>query len=154
MRPLEGQTLLVTGSTDGLGRRFLLTQLSLPKLREPGRILNGYEPFRAYAQSKLAQILFTFDLAERLDGRDITVNALHPASLMDTKMVREGPPSPMRSVEEGLEATLRLVADPGLDGVTGRFVDGRRESRAHAQAYDADARRLLWDESERLTGLS
>jgi NAD(P)-dependent dehydrogenase (short-subunit alcohol dehydrogenase family) len=151
---------------------FLLTQLLLPKLREPGRVVNvasvgqapldfddlmldrGYEPFRAYAQSKLAQILFTFELAERLDGRDVTANALHPASLMDTKMVREGPASPMSSVEEGVEATLRLVVDPSLDGVSGRFFDGTCESRAHAQAYDADARRTLWDESERLTGLS
>jgi NAD(P)-dependent dehydrogenase (short-subunit alcohol dehydrogenase family) len=151
---------------------FLLTLLLLPKLREPARIVNvasigqapldlddlmlerGYEGYHAYAQSKLAQIMFTIELADRLGDRDITVNALHPATLMDTKMVREGLASPMSSVEEGVEATLRLVADPQLDDVSGRFFDGLRESAAHAQAYHPDARRRLWETSERLTGLS
>jgi NAD(P)-dependent dehydrogenase (short-subunit alcohol dehydrogenase family) len=150
---------------------FLLTLLLLPKLREPGRIVNvasigqapldlddlmlarGYEGFRAYAQSKLAQIMFTFELAGRLDGRDVTVNALHPATLMDTKMVRQGRGRPMSSVEEGVEATMRLVADPELDRVSGRFFDGLRESAAHAQAYDPEARRRLWEISKQLAGL-
>jgi NAD(P)-dependent dehydrogenase (short-subunit alcohol dehydrogenase family) len=150
---------------------FLLTRLLLPKLREPGRIVNvssigqeridfddlmferGYNFYSAYARSKLAQILFTFELAERLGARDTTVNALHPATLMDTKMVSGGGVSPQSSVEEGAEATLRLVADPELDGVSGRFFDGRRESGTHRQANDAGARRRLWEESERLTGL-
>jgi len=90
-------------------------------------------------------------LAERLDGSGVTVNALHPATLMDTKMVRDYFGRPRSSVEEGTEATLRLVIDPELDGVSGRYFDGLRESHAHAQAYDADARRRLWELSERLT---
>jgi NAD(P)-dependent dehydrogenase (short-subunit alcohol dehydrogenase family) len=128
---------------------FLLTQLLLRKLQEPGRIVNvssigqervdfedlmferDYNSYSAYARSKLAQVLFTFELAERLGDRDITVNALHPATLMDTKMVSGGGVSPQSSVEEGAEATLRLVADPELDGVSGRFFDGRRESGTH-----------------------
>jgi NAD(P)-dependent dehydrogenase (short-subunit alcohol dehydrogenase family) len=114
----------------------------------------GYEPFRAYSQSKLAQIMFTFELAERLGDARVTVNALHPATLMDTKMVRETYGSPMSSVEEGKAAVLRLISSPELEGVTGRYFDGTRESRAHEQAYDGEARRRLWELSERLCGLS
>ncbi|MDP9189107.1 MAG: SDR family NAD(P)-dependent oxidoreductase [Actinomycetota bacterium] len=148
---------------------FLLTQLLLANLREPARIVNvssigqapidfddvmlerGYDAYGAYAQSKLAQVLFTVELAERLGDRDITVNALHPATLMDTKMVRETFGRSRSSVEEGVEATLRLIEDPELDGVSGRFFEGLREGAAHEQAYDAEARRRLWDLSERLT---
>jgi NAD(P)-dependent dehydrogenase (short-subunit alcohol dehydrogenase family) len=151
---------------------FMLSRLLLAKLREPARIVNvssigqeridfddlmferDYNAYSAYARSKLAQILFTFELAERVSGGDVTVNALHPATLMDTNMVRGGGVRPQSSVEEGAEATLRLVADPELDGVSGRFFDGRRESGTHRQANDADARRGLWEESERLTGLA
>jgi len=148
---------------------FLLTRLLLEKLREPARIVNvssigqapldfddlmltnGYDAYGAYAQSKLAQVLFTFELAERLGEREITVNALHPATLMDTKMVRETFARSLSSVEDGVEATLPLVADPTLDGVSGRFFDGLRESTAHPQGYDIEARRRLWELSERLT---
>jgi NAD(P)-dependent dehydrogenase (short-subunit alcohol dehydrogenase family) len=148
---------------------FLLTELLLPRMREPARIVNvssigqvpldwddlmferGYEGYTAYAKSKLAQVLFTVELAERLAGRDITVNAVHPATMMDTKMVLANLGRPRSSVEEGVEAVLRLVADPDLDGASGRFFDGARESAAHAQAYDAAERRRLWEESERLT---
>jgi NAD(P)-dependent dehydrogenase (short-subunit alcohol dehydrogenase family) len=148
---------------------FLLTELVLPRMREPGRIVNvssigqapldfedlmferGYDGYTAYARSKLAQVMFTFELAERLAGRDVTVNALHPATLMDTKMVTGNLGRVLSSVEEGVEAVVRLVTDPELDGVSGRFFDGTRESAAHEQAYDAGARRLLWEESERLT---
>jgi NAD(P)-dependent dehydrogenase (short-subunit alcohol dehydrogenase family) len=148
---------------------FLLTELVLPRMREPARIVNvsslgqatldwddlmferGYDGYTAYSKSKLAQVLFTVELAERLRGRDVTVNALHPATLMDTKMVLDNLGRPRSSVEEGVEAVVRLVADPALDGVTGRFFDGTRESAAHGQAYDAAARRRLWEESERLT---
>jgi NAD(P)-dependent dehydrogenase (short-subunit alcohol dehydrogenase family) len=152
---------------------FLLTRLLLPLLRSsaPARVVNvasagqspldfrdlmlerGYDGWRAYGQSKLAQIMFTFELAERLDPAEVTVNALHPASLMDTKMVLESFGRTMSTVEEGAEATLRLVVAPELEGVTGRYFDGLRESLAHAQAFDAKARQLLWERSEELTGL-
>jgi NAD(P)-dependent dehydrogenase (short-subunit alcohol dehydrogenase family) len=151
---------------------FLLTALLLDKLREPARIVNvssiGQHPldfddlayeqdfngYYAYARSKLAQVLFTRTLAERLGDRDVTVNALHPATFMDTKMVLGPGGTPMSSVEEGVEATLRLITDPSLDDVTGGFYNGMREWRPDAQADDADARRRLWEESERLAGLS
>jgi len=151
---------------------FLLTALLADRLREPARIVNvssiGQHPldfddlayeqdfngYYAYARSKLAQVLFTRTLAERLGDRDVTVNALHPATFMDTKMVLGPGGTPMSSVEEGVEATLRLITDPSLDDVTGGFYNGMREWRPDAQADDADARRRLWEESERLVGLS
>jgi NAD(P)-dependent dehydrogenase (short-subunit alcohol dehydrogenase family) len=114
---------------------------------------HGYDRARAYSQSKLAQIMFTFELAERLGDTQVTVNALHPATLMDTKMVRESiGRSPMTTVDEGIEATLRLVVSPELEGVTGCYFSGSSESRADDQAYDVDARRRLWALSEELTG--
>ena len=148
---------------------FLLTQLLLSRLREPARIVNvssigqapldfddlgyerGYDAYTAYARSKLAQVMFTVELAERLDDRDVTVNALHPATLMDTKMVRETFGGARSSVDDGRETLVRLVADPSLDGVSGRFFEGMSESGAHAQAADPEARRRLWELSDTLT---
>jgi NAD(P)-dependent dehydrogenase (short-subunit alcohol dehydrogenase family) len=105
----------------------------------------GYSGMRSYCQSKLAQILYAFELAGRVD--DVAVTALHPATYMPTKMVS----SPISTLEEGVEATFRLVADPSLAGVTGRFFDGVREAEPDPQAADAQARRRLWELSERLT---
>jgi NAD(P)-dependent dehydrogenase (short-subunit alcohol dehydrogenase family) len=151
---------------------FLLTNLLLPLLRRsvPARIVNvasagqaaidfddvmlerRYDAMRAYGQSKLAQIMFTFELAERLRGEDagVTVNALHPASLMNTKMVYESFGYTMSTVEDGVEATLRLAISPELEGVTGRYFDRLREARPNNQADDAEARRRLWRLSEEL----
>jgi NAD(P)-dependent dehydrogenase (short-subunit alcohol dehydrogenase family) len=115
----------------------------------------GYDGFRAYCQSKLAQVMFTFELAARLEAAEegeVTVNALHPATLMDTKMVREALGRSTSTVAEGAEATLRLLADPSLEGVSGRYFDGVDEAGAHPQAYDEDARRRLWELSEGLAG--
>jgi NAD(P)-dependent dehydrogenase (short-subunit alcohol dehydrogenase family) len=151
---------------------FLLTHLLLPLLRDsaPARVVNvasagqspidfddvmlerGYGGMKAYTQSKLAQVIFTFELAERLGASGVTVNALHPASLMDTKMVLETFGRSMSTVEEGAEATVRLAASPELEGVTGRYFDGTREGRAERQAYDEEARKRLWDLSEELCG--
>jgi NAD(P)-dependent dehydrogenase (short-subunit alcohol dehydrogenase family) len=151
---------------------FLLTRLLVPLLSasSPARVVNvasagqspidfedpmlvrDYDAMKAYSQSKLAQILFTFELAERLPSTGVTVNALHPASLMDTKMVQETFGRSMSTIEEGAEATMRLAASPELEGVTGRYFDGKRETRANRQAYDETARRRLWDLSEELCG--
>src|SRR5262245_61411400 len=107
---------------------FLLTRLLLPLLKDgaPARIVNvasagqqaidfsdvmltrGYSSTRAYCQSKLAQIMFTLDLARELDGSGVTVNSLHPASYMATTMVREAGITPWSSVEQGAEAILNL----------------------------------------------
>ena len=113
----------------------------------------GYDGARAYRQSKLAQIMHTFDLAEELAGSGVTATALHPATFMDTKMVIDAGVTPLSTVQEGLEATWRLVADPSVDGVTGAYFNGTREVRADAQAYDLDARRRLRELSQRLVGV-
>jgi NAD(P)-dependent dehydrogenase (short-subunit alcohol dehydrogenase family) len=101
---------------------------------------------RAYCQSKLAQIMFTLDLAEELAGTGVTANALHPATYMPTKMVS----NPISTVEEGEAATARLVCDPELEQTTGVFFDGMREARADRQAYDVVARQRLRELSEAL----
>ncbi len=149
---------------------FLLTSLLLPLLGDsaPARIVNvasagqspidfddvmlerGYDGMKAYRRSKLAQIMFTFELAGRLKGTGVTTNALHPASLMDTKMVLETFGYTMSSIQEGTDATVRLVVSPELEGVTGRYYEGQLEARANRQAYDAEARERLWALSEQL----
>ena len=113
---------------------------------------DGYDGARAYRQSKLAQIMHAFDLAEELEGKGVTATALHPATFMATKMVTDAGISPLSTVQDGLEATWRLAADPALEGVTGAYFNGSSEARADAQAYDADARRRLRELSERLVG--
>ena len=112
----------------------------------------GYDGMRAYTQSKLAQVMFTFELAERLRGTGVTVNALHPATLMDTKMVLETFGYTMSTVQEGTDATVRLAVSSKLEGVTGRYFEGTREGRADPQAYDEEARGRLWALSEELCG--
>ena len=111
---------------------------------------NRYDGVQAYCQSKLAQVMFTIDLAEELDSGAVTANCLHPASYMPTKMVRKAGVSPMSSLEQGRDATVRLVNDAQLAGVSGRYFNGIDESRAHPQAYDREARRRLRELSERL----
>jgi NAD(P)-dependent dehydrogenase (short-subunit alcohol dehydrogenase family) len=153
---------------------YLLTRLLLPVVERsaPARIVNvssagqapidfddvmlerRYDGFTAYCQSKLAQILFTIDLAGELAGTGVTVNALHPGTYMPTKMVRHAGVTPMTPLDSGIDAVTRLVADPGLDGVTGRYFDGEREARPHPQADDEAARRRLHALSDRLTGLT
>jgi NAD(P)-dependent dehydrogenase (short-subunit alcohol dehydrogenase family) len=95
---------------------------------------------RAYCQSKLAQVMNTFDLAEEFEAAEVTANCLHPATYMDTAMVRDSSARPLNSVETGADAVVALVTAKGL---TGRYFDVRREARANAQAYDLEARRKL-----------
>ena len=110
----------------------------------------AYDGVQAYCQSKLAQIMLTFDLADELRDQSVTVNCLHPATYMPTKIVLHARGSAISTLEEGTEATLRLAADAQLDRVTGRYFNGQNEARAHPQAYDPDARRRLRELSERL----
>ncbi|WP_158841206.1 SDR family NAD(P)-dependent oxidoreductase [Saccharothrix deserti] len=146
---------------------FLLTLELLALLRKsaPARIVNvaslgqhpldftdlmiehGYSGTRAYGQSKLAQIMSGFELAGRLPATEVTVNSLHPATFMPTKIVLDEVGHHIDSLDEGVAATCRLVADDALAGTTGRFFDRTRETKAHAQAYDAGARRELWQRS-------
>jgi NAD(P)-dependent dehydrogenase (short-subunit alcohol dehydrogenase family) len=114
---------------------------------------HGYDGVRAYRRSKLAQIMFTIDLAAELDGVGVTATALHPGTYMPTKMVTDEDIAPVTPLEHGLDATWRLVADPALDGVSGVYFRQTQESRPDGQALDADARRALRELSERLTGV-
>ncbi|QFZ18977.1 SDR family NAD(P)-dependent oxidoreductase [Saccharothrix syringae] len=171
-RPGSGREL----SADGVELRFAvnylagyrLTRLLLPLLRAaPGsRIVNvasagqypvdfadpmlerAYDGVTAYRRAKLAQVMFTFDLAEELGGSPV-VNTLHPATYMATTMVRESGTEPCSTVAEGGDATLRLITGPASE-LTGRYYNGVREERAHDQAYDPDARRRLRELSDRL----
>ena len=112
---------------------------------------HGYDAWRAYRQSKLAQIMFAFECARRYP--DVESTALHPATFMDTKMVRERIGDPQSTVREGADATVRLAADFDLD-VQGRYFNGLRETRPDPIAFDADARKRLWDVSEQLIARS
>jgi NAD(P)-dependent dehydrogenase (short-subunit alcohol dehydrogenase family) len=153
---------------------FLLTELLLPLIRKsaPARIVNvssagqqaidfddvmlthGYSGVRAYCQSKLAQILFTIDLAEELAGSGVIVNCLHPATYMNTTMVRRAGVTPASTVEQGADAILNLAVAPAFDGKSGLYFNGLRETRAAGQAYDAAARRRLKALSRELCGLA
>ena len=152
---------------------FLLTHLLLPLLKAsaPARIVNvasagqqaidfsdvmltrGYSGGGAYRQSKLAQILFTIDLAQELEGSGVIANALHPSTYMNTTMVRQSGTTPISTVEDGAAAILQLAVSPAIDGKSGLYFNVLREARADPQAYDAEARRRLRALSLKLVGL-
>jgi NAD(P)-dependent dehydrogenase (short-subunit alcohol dehydrogenase family) len=162
-------------SKDGYELRFavnylapvLLTRLLLPLLREsaPSRVVNvasiGQEPLDlgdlqlnrdydgsvAYRRSKLALVAYGFDLAEELRGDGIAVNSLHPATFMDTGMVREAGVEPLSTVQEGADATLRLITE---DVGSGHFFNGTREAVANPQAYDPAVRRQLREVTDQI----
>ena len=153
---------------------FLLTYRLLPLLEAgaPARIVNvsslgqtpldftdimmerSYNPGDAYRRSKLAQIMFTIDLAKELDAAKVTVNSLHPARSMNTARVINGGFQPLSTVEEGAEATMQLAVSPELAGRTGLYFNGLNEASANAQAYDEPARARLRALSIELTGLT
>jgi len=151
---------------------FLLAYRLLPLLKAsaPARIVNvaslgqhpidfddvmitrGYNGSRAYAQSKLSQIMFTIDLAEELKAAGVTVNSLHPATYMNTTMVRVGGITPISTVEQGGAAILRLATGDDVAGKSGLFFNGMQEAKANPQAYDAAACQRLRTLSLELTG--
>jgi NAD(P)-dependent dehydrogenase (short-subunit alcohol dehydrogenase family) len=113
----------------------------------------AYSGVQAYCQSKLALVMLTLDLAEELQERAVTANCLHPGTYMPTKMVLDAGIDPVDSLESGVEATMRLVAGPELEGVSGRYFNRLREARADPQAYDVEARRRLRELSAELVGV-
>jgi NAD(P)-dependent dehydrogenase (short-subunit alcohol dehydrogenase family) len=160
---------------------FLFTHLLLPNLQAagPARIVNvsgetarfarivvgdpermrRLRPLGAYGQSKLAQILFTFSLAERLAGSQVTVNALHPGPAA-TGHVSAGPrwldwfwraisPRPERAAG----AVARLVLRPDLAGVSGRYYIGRLRGPAPFSAYRRKLRESLYATTRTMVGL-
>jgi NAD(P)-dependent dehydrogenase (short-subunit alcohol dehydrogenase family) len=150
---------------------YLLTDLLVPLLTEsaPSRVVNvasitaarldfddlmlerGYSGSRAYGQSKLAQVMHAIDLAAELEESGVTVNALHPASQMDTNMITGAGIRPRSSVMEGRDNVLLLIN--GDSRGTGLFfVDGQPSRTRYAQPYDPAARAALREISERLIG--
>src|SRR5204862_3601957 len=133
----------------------VLTLRLLPLLRRsgPARVVNvasagqypidfddvmlatSYDGSRAYRQSKLAQIMFGFSLAERVPADEVTVNSLHPATFMPTKIVLEQHGHSVDSLDVGVEATLRLAVGEDVEGVTGRYFNRQVDARADDQAY-------------------
>jgi|TARA_B110000263_G_scaffold68185_1_gene59160 NAD(P)-dependent dehydrogenase (short-subunit alcohol dehydrogenase family) len=150
---------------------FLLTKMLMPLIlnSQPSRIVNvssaaqtaidfddvmiekNFSGSRAYAQSKLAQILFTLDLAEELRGTEVIPVSLHPATYMDTEMVRRAGVQPRTSVNEGAEAVMQLVRSGDI--LPGQYFRGMEVGRSHDQAHDPEARDLLRILSEGLTGV-
>lgn len=165
---------------------FLLTDLLLPQLKAaaPSRIVNvttsahakridlddlqlarGYSPFGGYTRTKLLNVLFTYELAERLRGTGISVNAVHPANMILSGgnrefrgLVRLLMKTVLRpfhvTPEKAAREPLRAATDPALEGVTGKMLVGGKEARSAPITYDAAVRRRAWAESERLVGLA
>lgn len=152
---------------------FLLTNLLLDALTAsaPARIVNvassyqhpvdlddlqntrSYNGWDAYGQSKLANILFTFELARRLAGTGVTANALNPG-FVDSNFQRAAGLT-MRghlTPEQGAQTPVYLATSPAVAGVTGEYFDSKRAARANAQAYDESIQRRLWEISAELTG--
>jgi NAD(P)-dependent dehydrogenase (short-subunit alcohol dehydrogenase family) len=164
---------------------FLLTNLLLDKLKEAAqaRIVvvaseahrgatldfgdltgrGGDAGWSAYRRSKLANILFTAELARRLEGSDVTANALHPGFVASRfgddngPLMRIGIAIAKRfaaiTPEEGAKTTVYLAASPEVAGVSGRYFSKCREIQPSPPARDAAAARRLWDESAALAGL-
>jgi len=121
-----------------------------------------YRGFPVYGMTKLANIMFTYELAERLDGTDVSANCLHPGSVGTNfgqnnrgamaLFFRTFKPF-MRSPEQGADTLIWLASSPEIDGVSGKYFSDRKEIEAKKVAYDPAARRRLWEISEELTGL-
>ncbi len=163
---------------------FLLTNLLLPKLlaSAPARVVTvaseahrqarldfddlqgerDYAAFRAYGRSKLANILFSNELARRLAGTRVTSNSLHPGVVATgfgkndpgwmRLLVTVGRPF-LTSPEKGARTTLHVATAPELAGVSGRYFKRSREARPSAAALDAGSQARLWDVSARMVGL-
>lgn len=160
---------------------FLLTTLLLDRLRAsaPARIVNvssdahrfgpldfddlmnerRYRAMRVYGQSKLANILFTAELARRLEGSGVTVNSLHPGAVATRLGTNNGAWARalirllrpfFRTPDGGAATSIHLATAPELAGVSGRYFANRREKTPSAAARDPEAARRLWEVSERL----
>jgi len=175
--------LETTFATNHLGH-FLLTNLLLDVLKAsaPSRVINitssahrgttidfddlqaekKYSGYHAYSQSKLANVLFTYQLAKRLEGTGITVNCLHPGVVrtgfgkdvtgLMSILVRVGSPF-MMSPEKSARAAIYLATSPELEGVTGKHFSRGKEERSSTESYDDSSAERLWKVSAKLTGL-
>ncbi len=153
---------------------FLLTNRLLDPLRAvaPSRIVNvssmihaghidfddlqsekGYSAQAAYGLSKLCNVLFTYELAERLAGTGVTANCLHPG-VIDTKLFRAGWSAGGSPIEAGSRNTVYVATAPELEGVTGKYFVNQRPAESQPISHDPEARRRLWRLSAALVGLN
>lgn len=164
---------------------FLLTHLLLPRLRAsaPARVVNvasdahrwgridledlgherSYRAMRVYGDSKLANILFTYELARRLEGTGVTANCLHPGAVATRLGQNNGRIATVlsrllhpffRSPEQGAATAIYLASSPAVQGVSGGYFVDSREARSSRTSQDGDLARRLWDASARLAALS
>jgi NAD(P)-dependent dehydrogenase (short-subunit alcohol dehydrogenase family) len=164
---------------------FLLTHLLLERLRAsaPARIVNvasdahrwgtlrfddlgweqGYKAMRVYGQSKLANILFTYELARRLAGSGVTVNCLHPGAVATRLGQNNGRIATLltkalapffRTAAKGASTSIHLATAPAVEGVSGRYFSNCKEARSSRASHDEAAAQRLWDVSAQLTGLA
>jgi len=154
---------------------FLLTNLLIGLLRSsvPARVVNvsstthqsarmdlddlqgkrRYSGYSAYGLSKLANILFTYELAQRLEAAQITVNALHPG-VIQTKMLREGYPGIHGAgLEEGAETCVYLASSPEVEGVTGKYFIRKKSVPSSKETYNRQLQSRLWEISAGWVGL-
>lgn len=172
--PGAGRELSADGHELRLAVNYLapvtLTRALLPVLRAntPARIVNvgsvgqdpvdfddiefrrGYDGFAAYRRAKFALAAHTFTLAEELTGTGVAVNVLHPATFMDTAMVREGGVTPWSTVADGAPGVLALATQ---DLGTGGYFDGTSRARAHEGTYDREVRKRLETVTDQLLAL-
>ena len=154
---------------------FVLTHLLLDLLKAsaPARIINvssnthqsakvdfgnlqgekRYDGYAAYALSKLGNVLFTYELAERLKGTGVTVNCLHPG-VIATKMLRVGWGGGGGRLEEGAETPVYLASSPEVENVTGKYFVRKRETPSSPASRDEKLRKEFWEVSERLAGIA
>jgi NAD(P)-dependent dehydrogenase (short-subunit alcohol dehydrogenase family) len=124
---------------------------------------NGYRPFRVYGNSKLANVLFTYELARRLRGSNVSVNCLHPGGIasnfghnnrgvsgMIFRLLRPF----LKSPDQGAETSIYLAASPELASVSGRYFADCKQARSSAESYDNAVAERLWQVSAEMTGLA
>lgn len=158
LSPFLLTNLLLAGPLAGPGAR-IVNVASVAHVR--GRIhfddldlARGFTPYAAYAQSKLANVLFTFALARRLPATRVTANCLHPG-VVGTKLLREGfGLAGSETLAEGAQTSVYLATSPDVEGLTGHYFSRRGSSEPSPHALDEAAGERLWALSERLTGLA
>lgn len=112
-----------------------------------------FDGLRAYLLSKLGNILFTYELAQRLQGSAVTANCLHPG-VVDTKMQRISFKLGGVSVTEGAATTVYLASSPEVEGVSGKYFVSKKAAESAPLTYDAEIQESFWKVSEQLAGLS
>jgi retinol dehydrogenase-14 len=112
-----------------------------------------YDGYSAYALSKLGNILFTYELARRLEGKGVTVNSLHPGSI-NTKLLHAGFSSGGSNVSYGAQTPVYLATSPEVEGVTGKYFRHERETDSSSLSYDRDLQEKFWKVSEKLAKIN